>query len=83
MISRRSAARAAEIGAEQRAPARRPAAVAQREANAVADETHEAFAGRGVHDGSGLRHFLFHGWLDGVTIPQTASESNTASNTGV
>ncbi len=48
---------AAEIGAEQGAPAIAPAAVVERETDAVADETHEAFAGRGFHDGNGLRHF--------------------------
>jgi len=65
--------RAAEIGAEQRPPARLPAAVAQRNTDAIADKTHETFAGRGFHDGSGLRHYLFRrmaGWrydsADGV-----------------
>jgi hypothetical protein len=29
----------------------------ERETDAVADETHEAFAGRGFHDWNGLRHF--------------------------
>jgi len=48
---------AAEIGAEQSAPAVAPAAVVERETDAVADETHEAFAGRGFHEGNGLRHF--------------------------
>jgi len=48
---------ATEIGAEQGAPAVAPAAVVERETDAVADETHEAFAGRGFHEGNGLRHF--------------------------
>ena len=40
---------AAEIGAEQRAPAIARGAIAQRKANMVTDETHEAFAGLGRH----------------------------------
>ena len=65
--------RAPEVGAEQRAPARLPAAVAQLKTDAIADETHEAFAGGRVHNWNGLRHFLFQrlaGWrydsADGV-----------------
>jgi hypothetical protein len=57
--------RAPEVGAEQRPPARLQAAVAQRKTDAIADETHEAFTGGRVHDGSGLRHYLFQrlaGW---------------------
>jgi hypothetical protein len=34
------------------------AAVTQRKTDAIADKTHEAFAGRGVHDGCRLRHFF-------------------------
>ena len=40
---------AAEIGAEQRAPAVARGILPQREANVVADETYEAFAGCGGH----------------------------------
>ena len=57
--------RASEVGAEQRAPARLPAAVAQLKTDAIADETHEAFAGGRVHNWNGLRHYLFQrlaGW---------------------
>ena len=67
---------AAEVGAEQRAPAGAPAAGAERETDAVADEAQEAFAGRGFHDGRGLRHFLVRRLPDGITIPQMLAEIN-------
>ena len=41
---------ATEIGAEQRARAIAPAIVTQREADVVADEVHQALAGRRFHD---------------------------------
>jgi hypothetical protein len=33
--------------------------------------------------GAGCAIICSSGWLDGVTIPQTVPESNTASNPGV
>jgi hypothetical protein len=48
---------ATKVGAEQGAPTAAPAAIVEGKTDAVADETHEAFADGGFHDGNGLRHF--------------------------
>jgi hypothetical protein len=74
---------ASEVGAEQCARAGPLGAGAEREADSVADEAQEAFAGCGFHDGRGLRHFSFRRLPDELTIPQMLTEINPASEAGM